>query len=762
MATFGVLLGASSASAFSNYPDNVPNGRDSMGNGRCIICHSSDAGGDARNAFGIAFMNNGYVWNRNLAELDSDGDGWTNGQELGDPFGDWTPGGGAPPSVFRARPGFSNNEPGDFNLCGVAAYNDCASAGGTTRGTCSDSFSGSGRWTCGCGTGSSGDGYRRTGSHNWGGGAGTRRYVVQLFPDVGCTDVNECSGNPCGAGIGTCSELDPAAGDSCSCIAGYSFNGTTCADVNECSTPGRCGVGTCMNTVGSFTCSCPMGYGFNGATCVLLNACLANTDDCDANADCTPVGMSGWNCTCRNGWRGVGSATNGTGDLCADINECTEMAGICGVGTCRNSAGSYACTCPSGYVFAGGTCQDVNECLADPCGFGGTACMNTAGSYTCTCASGFRFQGGTCVDVDECAGNPCGANGTCFQSVAPPGGFTCSCNTGYQFTGGTCRDIDECASPEIALCATDASCTNTPGSWVCACNEGYTGDGYTCLDLDECATGMNDCSPVATCTNAVGSFSCACTEGYEGSGVTCRDIDECTNGTARCEPGETCVNRIGMPYECACARGFVRDPESGECVRTCGDGARTPGEECDDNNTEDGDGCDGTCTVEPGFTCWTVDGPSTCLRTCGDGVIHPNEECDRGEENNSDTEVDGCRTDCREAHCGDGVIDSGEVCDDGESNSATRPNACRPERCEPAFCGDGVRDDGETCDPGGGAPLDERLCAECTSDAGVMVDGGVDEGGGGGGCGCATTGDASGSFLAILGAWLVMRRRRRR
>jgi uncharacterized protein (TIGR03382 family) len=73
-----------------------------------------------------------------------------------------------------------------------------------------------------------------------------------------------------------------------------------------------------------------------------------------------------------------------------------------------------------------------------------------------------------------------------------------------------------------------------------------------------------------------------------------------------------------------------------------------------------------------------------------------------------------------------------------------------------------VRDDGETCDPGVGEPLDESMCSECTSDAGVMADGGTDEGGGGGGCGCAASGDASGSFVAILGAWWVMRRRRRR
>src|SRR5690606_28154113 len=84
---------------------------------------------------------------------------------------------------------------------------------------------------------------------------------------------------------------------------------------------------------------------------------------------------------------------------------------------------------------------------------------------------------------------------------------------------------------------------------------------------------------------------------------------------------------------------------------------------------------------------------------CGDGVVEGREECDDGEDN-SDTEVDACRTNCRMAYCGDGVIDTGEVCDDGESNSDTQPDACRPGSCVPAFCGDGVTDTGEECDDG--------------------------------------------------------------
>ena len=52
------------------------------------------------------------------------------------------------------------------------------------------------------------------------------------------------------------------------------------------------------------------------------------------------------------------------------------------------------------------------------------------------------------------------------------------------------------------------------------------------------------------------------------------------------------------------------------------------------------------------------------VNLCGNGVMDPGEECDNGGDN-SDTEPDACRTNCRQASCGDGVLDTGEECDDG-------------------------------------------------------------------------------------------------
>lgn len=68
----------------------VPNGSKFS----CATCHMSAAGGDARNPFGLEvqanyLVNDDVTWNSSLANLDSDGDGFSNGTELQDPTGAW-------------------------------------------------------------------------------------------------------------------------------------------------------------------------------------------------------------------------------------------------------------------------------------------------------------------------------------------------------------------------------------------------------------------------------------------------------------------------------------------------------------------------------------------------------------------------------------------------------------------------------------------------------------------------------------------------
>ena len=107
----------------------------------------------------------------------------------------------------------------------------------------------------------------------------------------------------------------------------------------------------------------------------------------------------------------------------------------------------------------------------------------------------------------------------------------------------------------------------------------------------------------------------------------------------------------------------------------CGDGIVQAGEQCDDGNVVNGDGCSSTCQIQTGFTC--VGTPSVCYTTCGDGIKAGAETCDDGNTANGD----GCSSTCSTesgynctgspsvcaAVCGDGIKTASESCDDGNT-----------------------------------------------------------------------------------------------
>ena len=80
--------GIVSISAYSSYARSIPNGGNVTGTS--AVGHYSSYGGGSRNAFGNAFSSAGRRWTPELCALDSDGDGFTNGHELGDPCCLWT------------------------------------------------------------------------------------------------------------------------------------------------------------------------------------------------------------------------------------------------------------------------------------------------------------------------------------------------------------------------------------------------------------------------------------------------------------------------------------------------------------------------------------------------------------------------------------------------------------------------------------------------------------------------------------------------
>ncbi|XP_021342559.1 temptin-like [Mizuhopecten yessoensis] len=105
---------------FPSYRDRIPNGRKvpnpckgSTGNWEGVG-HNILIGGGPRNVFGKDFASADFKWTPELCGKDSDSDGKTNGQELGDPNCTWTKG-GTPSMAATGHPGVC--EPMDLEAC---------------------------------------------------------------------------------------------------------------------------------------------------------------------------------------------------------------------------------------------------------------------------------------------------------------------------------------------------------------------------------------------------------------------------------------------------------------------------------------------------------------------------------------------------------------------------------------------------------------------------------------------------------------------
>ncbi|XP_062415472.1 thrombomodulin [Pungitius pungitius] len=122
------------------------------------------------------------------------------------------------------------------------------------------------------------------------------------------------------------------------CQGGYKSRGGRCVDVDECaSAPCE---HSCVNTPGSYECSCYPGYK-KDANYPHKCALFCGKEECAA--ECDP--NNPFQCYCPDGY--VADERRG-GTVCLDIDECSSD--YCDH-LCRNTFGSYVCTCSPGYTL---------------------------------------------------------------------------------------------------------------------------------------------------------------------------------------------------------------------------------------------------------------------------------------------------------------------------------------------------------------------------------------------------------------------------
>ncbi|MBI5499536.1 MAG: DUF4215 domain-containing protein [Deltaproteobacteria bacterium] len=235
-----------------------------------------------------------------------------------------------------------------------------------------------------------------------------------------------------------------------------------------------------------------------------------------------------------------------------------------------------------------------------------------------------------CDDDNACNGTEfCTIDGLCVPARPPDEGTECTTARGV---AGRCF-LERCRPDTCGDCDVDGG-----------------------EDCDDCnAVGDDGCEPDCL-------FTCVVV-GDCVNGEVCDGAEECLSHN--CVPGAPAVDGTPCGVEQVCIGGVCGGG-------ACGDGIAQParGEECDDGNDLDGDGCDRDCA-------WSCEGDAECddlalcdgLETC-ETAGHV---CEHGAPAADGTPcLDGagaaglCRAGlCADPDCGNAVTDAGEQCDDG-------------------------------------------------------------------------------------------------
>lgn len=377
--------------------------------------------------------------------------------------------------------------------------------------------------------------------------------------------------------------------------------------------------------------------------CTLLPICgngaLETGEECD---DGNTVNGDSCSSTCRNEICESANVPQGPfGDLESSQLACIQA---CGTPSCyidqdpvfyTDAACTQQCSpptppvCGNGTIEIGEECDDGNTTGGDTCD---SNCKNEPVCGNGTVESGEECDDGNIIDFDGCSSN-CLAE-TCDDATIPGGIFG---NQGTQVCMAACQ-TPSCYVNEAGELHTDTGCTRSceiepdlPVKPILECvlfdpdeqdlNIAYTAYfGY----LNENTINV---------TIPIGSNNFFHYQGQGGLSLGQPTVFE--PGRTDFYPnaefnvgfdGSNLVWTLTDPSGSTRTATASNNPAQ-RCSPICSNNVREAGEECDDGNTNNGDGCDSSCQLEP---------------FCGDGNIDSGEECDDGNTNNGD----GCDAQC--------------------------------------------------------------------------------------------------------------------
>ncbi len=387
-----------------------------------------------------------------------------------------------------------------------------------------------------------------------------------MVPDVAgtaCVSFNQCLAKAACDGAGKCTGQPKVCDDKAFCTIDscdvdkgcvFSPDSGLCSDGNPCSVD-ACIVGKdCIHEVlgGPATCS---GVMVGNVCYYLVNGNYFGAAQANCNNGCTNGEL------CTTGGQLAKIESKEANDVVAGLIKQKYISGGGAWIGARFVVDQwlYADDSPMSYAN-----WDINQPTA-AANF--NAYMKGTGLWYSAANDKMSASGGACSKELKAAcddGNACTVGDQCDM--------TGLCKAGK----GACDDKNPCTVDSCV--GKEAFCSNVPAA-----------KGFACDDGNVCTVG-DACDGVSLCKSATPN--------------TCDDANSCTLDS--CSEPAGC-SHVGLPVPITCGDAMVCIGTACKAAGTCGDSAVNGlGEQCDDGNTKNGDGCDSNCQYEAKKSCTLI------------------------------------------------------------------------------------------------------------------------------------------------------------